>query len=203
MRNTTGLQYLVNQRLAKRNGFIGKVARALEMGPREYSSHSIGKFFRVGNHFWVQFYQLNGMMRPVLSRLVVGVSNGPLNYSGLFMWFWITFVILARFRFQRARDLSVFNAQDNPEFWFARYNMMFPPSFLHNRISAHYIEINHIFNIEMLKRYQVARKEILAERERHSDFDKRTKYILNSNYVYEPLGPDDDKLKRAKDDGSF
>ena len=46
--------------------------------------------------------------------------------------------------------------------------MMFPPNFLHNRISAHYIEINHIFAVEMIKKYQVARKEIIAERDAES-----------------------------------
>jgi hypothetical protein len=55
----------------------------------------------------------------------------------------------------------------------------------------------------MMKRYQVARKEILAERERHSDEVKRTKYITNPNYVFEPLGEDDDKIKRLKADGLF
>lgn len=80
---------------------------------------------------------------------------------------------------------------------------MFPPSFLHNRISAHYIEINHIFAIEMMKRYQGARKEVLADRERQTDEVKHTKYITNVNYVYEALGADDDKLRRLKDDGLF
>jgi len=142
-------------------------------------------------------------MRPVLSRILLGVSNGPLNYSGLYLWFFFTVCIIGKFRFNRSRDLLFFNAQDQPEFWYARYNMMFPPSFLHNRISAHYIEINHIFAIEMLKRYQLARRELLGEREKHSDFEKRTKYITNSNYVYEALGADDDKIKRMKDDGEF
>ena len=146
---------------------------------------------------------MGSILRPVFSRLLFGVSNGPLNYSGLFMYFWLTFLIISKFRFIRARDVLTFNHQDNPEFWYSRYNMMFPPSFLHNRISAHYIEINHIFAIEMLKRYQVARKEVLAEREKHTDFERRTKYITNQNYVYEPLGHDDDRIKRLKDDGLF
>lgn len=115
----------------------------------------------------------------------------------------MSMLIIGRFRFIRARDTLTFNAQDNPEFWYTRYNMMFPPSFLHNRISAHYIEINHIFAIEMMKKYQVARQEILAQREKQSDEVKRTKYITNKNYVFEPLGPDDDKVKRLKDDGLF
>ena len=81
--------------------------------------------------------------------------------------------------------------------------MMFPPNFLHNRISAHYIEINHIFAIEMMKRYQVARKEILEDRDRVPKEVRYSKYITNSNYVYEPLGKDDDKINRLKDDGLF
>ena len=142
-------------------------------------------------------------MRPVLSRLVIGASQGPLNYSALFMWFFLTALIVSRFRFIRPQDTLQFNHQDNPEFWYQRYNMMFPPNFLHNRISAHYIEINHIFAIEMMKRYQVARKEILADREKHSDEVKHSKYITNASYVYEALGQDDDKIKRMKDDGLF
>ena len=142
------------------------------------------------------------IMRPVFSRFV-GVGNGPLNYSGLAMYFLFTTMIIARFRFIRSRDVLMFNYQDNPEFWYSRYNLMFPPNFLHNRLSAHYIEINHIFAIEMMRRYQVARREILAERERQSDQVKRTKYITNSSYVFEPLGADDDKLKRLKDDNLF
>ena len=77
----------------------------------------------------------------------------PLNYSGIYVYGFCTLCILGRFRFLRGRDIMEFNRQDNPEFWFSRYNMMFPPSFLHNRISAHYIEINHIFSTEMLKKY--------------------------------------------------
>lgn len=80
---------------------------------------------------------------------------------------------------------------------------MFPPSFLHNRLSAHYIEINHIFCIEMMRRYQIARREIIAERDNHSDEVKRTKYATNPNYIYEPLGPDTDAIRRLKDAGKF
>ena len=172
------------------------------MGPRQFSQHTLHRAFRVVNYFHVQLYHTLSIMRPVFSRFV-GVQNAPLNYSGLFLYFFLTIMVLGRFRFIRARDTVTFNYQDNPEFWFARYNMMFPPSFLHNRLSAHYIEINHIFAIEMMKRYQVARREIIAEREKHSDKDRRTKYITNSNYVYEPMGPDDDKIKRLKDDNLF
>ncbi len=77
--------------------------------------------------------------------------------------------------------------------------MMFPPNFLHNRISAHYIEINHIFSIEMMKKYMVVRKEVIDERELHSEEVRRTKFATNGNYVYEPFGSEDSfQVKRAK-----
>ena len=172
------------------------------MGERQYSQHAMLRTFRVVNYFWMAIYQQMSMMRPVFSRFI-GVQNGPLNYTGLFCYLFCSMMVFSRFRFIRQRDVLFFNAQDNPEFWYARYNMMFPPNFLHNRISAHYIEINHIFAIEMMKRYQVARREILDEREKCSDEERRTKYASNANYVFEPLGPDDDNIKRAKADGRF
>ena len=82
--------------------------------------------------------------------------------------------------------------------------MMFPPNFLHNRISAHYIEINHIFAVEMMKKYQFVRREVLAERDTHSDEVKRTRYATNPNYIYEPFGSkDDDRIKRMRDNKVF
>ena len=189
--------------MAARSGLIGRLARAVEMGERQMSNHTMLKAFRVVNYFWVMIYQLMGQMRPVWSRLM-GVQNGPLNYSGIFVYCFCTMMVFNRFRFVRGRDVLFFNAQDNPEFWYARYNMMFPPNFLHNRLSAHYIEINHIFAVEMMKKYQGARKEILADRERHSEEERRTKYATNPNYVYEAFGSDDDDaIKRAKKDGRF
>ena len=79
--------------------------------------------------------------------------------------------------------------------------MMFPPSFLHNRLSAHYIEINNIFFNEMLKKYIVARKEILAERDECSLEEQWTRHITNPNYIYESLTKDTDTIKRLRGDG--
>jgi hypothetical protein len=81
---------------------------------------------------------------------------------------------------------------------------MFPPNFLHNRLSAHYIEINHIFSIEMMKKYQGARREILSEREKHTEEERRTKYATNTNYVYEPFGTTDvSGIRQMKENGTF
>ena len=199
--NIGPIRYMVNERLAKRSGLLGRMFKYLEIGERQYGQHTLTKTMRVANYFWVKTYQIAGMMRLPAARFI-GVHNGPLNYSGMALWFWMTFIVLARFRLIRARDNITFNHQDSPEFWYSRYNMMFPPSFLHNRMSAHYIEINHIFAVEMMKRYQYARKEIIAEREAASDIDKRTRYA-QPNYVYEALGPDSAKMTAAKMQNDF
>ena len=81
--------------------------------------------------------------------------------------------------------------------------MMFPPSFLHNRLSAHYIEINNIFFCEMMKKYIVARKEILRERDSCSMEQKSTMYATNKTYMYEALSSDTPVIQRLRDDGEF
>ena len=126
-----------------------------------------------------------------------------MNYSGLYVYMWATAMVFARCRFQKSRDQYTFNAQDGAEFWFDRYNMMFPPSFLHNRLSAHYIEINNIFFCEMMKKYIVARKDILAERDSSTMEVKSTKYALNKSYMYEALANDTPVIQRLRDDGEF
>ena len=202
LHNTKGMQYLVNERLAKRGGPIGRVFSLLEMGKRQYGQHSLGRFMRLANYWWLMIYQTIGMQRAVFSRFI-GVHNAPLNYSGLFAWFVATNMIFSRFRFIRARDVLNFNQQDQPEFWYARYGMMFPPSFLHNRLSAHYIEINHIFCIEMMKKYIGVRKEIIEDREKYTPEERLTRYAMNPNYIYEPMGPDCDAIAREKAAGTM
>ena len=202
LRNTGGLQYLVNERLAKRPGLIGRIFKGLEMGKREYSEHTFHRAFRVVNYLWMSIFRVYAMMRPIGSRFL-GSGNGPLNYSGLFVYFWASSMIFARCRFSKSRDQYMFNSQDGAEFWFDRYNMMFPPSFLHNRLSAHYIEINNIFFCEMMKKYIVARKEILAERDQASQEDHRTRYASNPGYVFESFSNDTQAIRRLRDDGEF
>ena len=165
LRNTRGLQYLVNERLATRPGLIGRVFKGLEMGKREYGTHSLHRVWRIVNWWVMGIFHVYGVMRPVGSRFLTHLGNGPLNYSALFCYFFCTAMIMSRCKLGAQRDVWAFNEQDGANFWFSRYNMMFPPSFLHNRLSAHYIEINNIFFCEMMKKYIVARKDILAERD--------------------------------------
>ncbi len=200
--NTKSLQFIVNERLAKREGTIGQVFKLFEIGERQMGGHTLPNTLKFANWLKIRGTQAINQRRVVLSRLV-NVTTGPLNYGALFCYFFCTIYILNGFRFIRDRDVMKFNMQDQPEFWFARYNLMFPPSFLHNRLSAHFIEINHIYSVEMFKRYQGARKEILADRENCSQEERLTRYAVNPNYVYEPMGADDAAMTRIKSMGQF
>lgn len=200
--NTGGLQHFVNNVMAQRSGAIGRFFKAIEMGKREYGQHTLHRAFRVVNWMWVSTFKVYGMMRPIGSRFL-GNGNGPLNYGALWVYCWCTAMILSRCRINRPREGATFNNQDGVEFWFDRYNMMFPPSFLNSRVSAHFIEINNIYFTEMLKKYIAVRKDVLDERDGCTPEEQRTKYILNPNYIYEPFKNDTDVIKRLRKDGTF
>lgn len=188
--------------MASRSGAIGRLFKAIEMGKREYGTHTFHRAFRVVNWMWVNSFRVWAVMKPIGSRFL-GNGNGPINYAGLWIYGWCVAAIFARCRLTHIREATTFNTQDGVEFWFDRYNMMFPPNFLHQRVSAHYIEINNIFFTEMLKKYIVARKEILEERDNCSAEDQMTKYVLNPNYIYEPFKADTEVIKRLRYDGEF
>ncbi len=57
--------------------------------------------------------------------------------------------------------------------------------------------------VEMIKKYQVARREILDERELATPEARLTKYITNPNYVYEPLGEDTIELIQYRKTSRF
>jgi len=106
--NTKGLQYVVNQRLAKREGTIGTIFKFFEIGERQMGQHSWGRWVKFVNWWWIKGAQVTAARRVVLSRLV-GVQTGPLNYSALFTYVFATLYILNRFRFIRQRDVLTFN----------------------------------------------------------------------------------------------
>ena len=90
-------------------------------------------------------------MKPILSRFLCSTGGGPLNYSGLFAWFFFSALLIGKFPFPNSRELR-FEKSDRPVTYFLKYKLLFPPQYLNNRTSAHWIEINHIFFVEMLKK---------------------------------------------------
>ena len=63
LRNTQGLQYVINQRLAKREGTIGSLFKFLQIGERQYGHHSLFRFAKVVNYYWVMMYHVMAMQR--------------------------------------------------------------------------------------------------------------------------------------------
>ena len=107
LRNTTSLQFLVNERLAKRGGVIGSIFKALEMGKRQYGQHAHLRWAKFINHNFVIGFQQMASMRLVLSR-TIGVTHGPINFSGLFVWLFITLTIMTRFNVPRGKEFLNF-----------------------------------------------------------------------------------------------
>ena len=110
LRNTQGLQYVVNERLAARDNLIGRMFKPFIIGKREYSAHTFHRAFRVVNYFWMRMFQIYGGMRPIGSRFLTNSGGGPLNYSGLFVYCFATVCVFARLRFSKSRDQYKFNS---------------------------------------------------------------------------------------------
>ena len=109
LRNTTSLQYLINEKLAKRPGIIGTVFKKLEIGQRQYGQHAHGRIIRMGNWWWMVYSQQLAHTRQIISRIWLGSQNGPLNFSGLFLFCWCTWMICSRLNMDRHRDTIAMN----------------------------------------------------------------------------------------------
>ena len=55
----------------------------------------------------------------------------------------------------------------------------------------------------MIKKYIVARKAILAERDTHDAETQRSKYASNPNFIYEAFQNDTVAIQRLRDSGEF
>ena len=55
----------------------------------------------------------------------------------------------------------------------------------------------------MMKKYIVARKELLSDRDLCSAEEHRVKYATNPVYVYEAFKADTPVIARLRDDGTF
>ena len=92
-----GFVTLINDRLANRGGVIGRLFTWLKVGPRQMGAHTAPKVLRYVNHYLMASYHYAAVCRPIATRLV-GVTHGPLNYSGIMMWGLMTGIIINRFR---------------------------------------------------------------------------------------------------------
>eukprot|EP00825_Cyclidium_porcatum_P046391 TRINITY_DN7274_c0_g1_i1.p1 TRINITY_DN7274_c0_g1~~TRINITY_DN7274_c0_g1_i1.p1 ORF type:complete len:143 (-),score=23.91 TRINITY_DN7274_c0_g1_i1:167-553(-) len=63
-----------------------------------------------------------------------------------------------------------------------------PLNSLNQRTSAHYIEINHIYGAEMIKKYHKVHEQIIAERNSCSEKERKTRYA-DPSYQYVETKP--------------
>jgi len=188
LNNTKWLQNVVNNKLAKRNGGIGKFFTWMEIGPRNNGAHVIPRWFRFWNTYMLNLGWRFNWARPHLTKLATKEREIFMAaYSGVFIaWAWM-------YRKNKIRPLfryQDYNLQDydNPAQFSKKYKMYVPFNVSNYKISAHYLEINKIVFEELWKKFQPIKEEIEKEFNRSSEMVKRTKYATNANYVYEPFG---------------
>ena len=194
LKHTKFLQKLINDNLAKRPGFIGKLGKWFMIGPRNYSRHSIDKIWRLISFAYLWTIQRASTVRPITQRLF-DYRSGKYNLLSPILIVFMSIGLIGQFKAKYFHEKLFFNEQDMPQYYKKKYGIDIPPSLLNNRVSAHYIEINQIVTDVMIKKFLEKQEEILAEREKLTDQEKKTKYITNKKYVYEPMKEDPPETK--------
>jgi uncharacterized protein YqgQ len=188
LNNTKWLQHLVNDKLAKRKGGIGKFFSWMEIGPRNYGQHIFPKYFRLWNSIMLDFGFRWNWGRPHLTKIFTRERDIFIVGYGAFFILWAWFA-----RKNRIRPLFMYNDfhlhhYDNPTRLTKKFGMYVPFNVMNYVTSAHYLEINKIYHQEILKKYLEVKETVRKEFNKSSEKVRRTKYALNKNYVYEPFG---------------
>ncbi len=188
LRNTKWLQNLVNNKLAKRKGGIGRFFSWMEIGQRNNGAHVIPRWFRFWNAYMLNFGFRFNWARPHLTKLLTKERHIFMAaYSGLIIgWAWL-------YRKNKIRPLYTYedyhlHEYDNPTRFTQKYKMFVPFNVSNYKISAHFLEIDRIVFEELWAKYQPIKNAIQSEFISSSEKDKRTRYLGNSSYVYEPYG---------------
>lgn len=188
LNNTKFIQHVFNNKLAKRGGKIGKAFTWMQLGKRTNGEHIIPKWFRFWNTYMLHFGFRFNWERPHLTKLMTKEREIFMAaYSGLFIiWAWLykKNKIRPLYRYQ---DYHLHD-YDNPASLSHKYKMYVPFYVSNYKESAHYLEIKKIVFEEMWKKFLPIKEQIESEFNHASEKVKRTKYCLNSNYVYEPFG---------------
>jgi hypothetical protein len=188
LKNTKFLQKLVNEKLSN-GGFMPNFFKWMQIGKRNNGDHYIFKYFKVLNHLFLAWGYRWNFARPHVTKWLFSREKEVLitGYAVLFvaLAFWT--------RKNRVRPLFQYSDAhlyhyDNPENLKHRFGVQIPYHYTKYRVSAHYLEINKIFQREMMKKLEEYEQEVTREFENSSEKEKRTKFITNPNYVYEPFG---------------
>jgi len=190
LRVLSPLAYLINEKLAKRSGLFGRIGKFWMIGPREFGAHPINKIFTFMNrryHYGVAFtahrystikgLTMNGFhnMRPFQHLNIVGYLTVLIGFIRV-----VYMSPLGRGELE-PDSLSYLTKR-------AGGRIGLPLNSMNQRQSAHFIEINQIYQAEMVKRYCRAKARILEERNKLTDKEKKMKYAVPS-YKYIAMKP--------------
>eukprot|EP01016_Furgasonia_blochmanni_P044206 TRINITY_DN611_c0_g1_i1.p2 TRINITY_DN611_c0_g1~~TRINITY_DN611_c0_g1_i1.p2 ORF type:complete len:269 (-),score=79.06 TRINITY_DN611_c0_g1_i1:111-917(-) len=183
------LAYVINEKLAKRSGFFGRIGKFFIIGPREYGVHPLNKLFQFFNrrYMFAQAYMANRY-----GVLKFNSQNGYYTLRPFRHLAWVPpfFAIVAYLKFFYFTDTNRGYEPDKLTYLSRRIGgkMGLPLNSLNQRTSAHYIEINYIYGAEMLKRYHRVHQKIIEERNKASDQVRKTLYA-DPSYKYTPMKP--------------
>ena len=188
LKNGKAVQYLVNEKLAK-GSFLPNFFKWMEIGPRNSGKHVIPKIFRMMNSAMLLVGHRFNWARPHLTKSLFSREREIYMIGYAFIFVLIAFINKKNFlRPLNSSSETFLYHYDNPKNLTKRFGVYVPHHYTQNQVSAHYLEINKIFSREMLKRYTLFEKEVTEEFNSSSEKTKRTKYLENPNYVYEPFG---------------
>lgn len=188
LNNTKFLQNLVNNKLAN-SGPGKKFWRWMEIGPRGYGSHNVYNYFRALNSFFMVVGQRFNWHRPHLIKQIFSKER-EIFLTGYSIALYVIFLFYKRnfIAPQYTNNDAYLYNYDNPNYFSQKYKKIIPGYVSNYRTSAHYLEINKIFQREMLKHYEKYAASVASEFNDSSEKVQRTKFASNPNYVYEPFG---------------
>jgi len=188
LNNTKFLQKLVNEKLAN-SAFLPNFWKWMEIGKRGYGEHIIPKYFRLYNAILLNFGTRMNWGRPHLMKQLHSKEREFFltGYAGM-LFLMAIYVKKNKLRPLYEQNDSYLHSIDNATYLQSIYGGFIPSYVMKYKRSAHYIEINKIFHQEMTHKVQSFAEEIQREYDNSSEKVKRTKYLRNPNYVYEPFG---------------
>ncbi|EGR31133.1 hypothetical protein IMG5_117260 [Ichthyophthirius multifiliis] len=180
------VSFVINEKLAKRSGLLGKIGRFFMIGPREYGVHPLNRMFIFLNRKYLSY-------QGVALHRYSFIKN--LTHNGYHM---IRIVKHASFVLPTCvlagLGVFAFYGDSNKSYAPDRFpylkkkagDQALPLGSLNQRTSAHLIECNSIYGAEMVKRYHSVWQQIIQDRNLCTEEEKKTKYA-REGYQYKPL----------------
>lgn len=154
---------LVNDKMAKRSGLIGKLGKFFAFGPRQFGYHPINRYLALINRVYLQsiplalhrysFIKYHTNNSDIWMKMDI-LALVPMQFH--LSWVWLSFLV--PYSSWPSQVNSTRNSTINIKFrgttleTLTKAGLPAHYSSLNDRVSAHYTEINSLYQWEMLKR---------------------------------------------------